>query len=98
MKNEMVKVTRRQSGYTALVTYPWGEQVRMIGCATRDRALEMADEDIERRRRYTLDEQMGIDPGIKNPAAVALGSIRSEKKAAAARVNGRLGGRPKKST
>jgi hypothetical protein len=31
----------------------------------------------------------------KNPAAVALGSIRSEKKAAAARLNGRKGGWPK---
>lgn len=32
----------------------------------------------------------------KNPAAVALGKIRSEKKSAAARENGRKGGRPKK--
>jgi len=32
----------------------------------------------------------------KNPAAVALGSIRSDKKAAAARRNGLLGGRPRK--
>lgn len=32
----------------------------------------------------------------KNPAAVALGSIKSEKKAAAARENGKKGGRPKK--
>lgn len=31
----------------------------------------------------------------KNPAAVALGSIRSPAKAKAARINGRLGGRPK---
>jgi hypothetical protein len=34
--------------------------------------------------------------GRKNPAAVALGSIKTEKKAAASRLNGRLGGRPKK--
>jgi len=31
----------------------------------------------------------------KNPAAVALGSIRSEAKAKAARANGRKGGRPR---
>jgi hypothetical protein len=30
----------------------------------------------------------------KNPAAVALGKIRTEKKSAAARENGRKGGRP----
>lgn len=32
----------------------------------------------------------------KNPAAVALGSIKSKKKAAASRENGKKGGRPKK--
>lgn len=32
----------------------------------------------------------------KNPAAVALGSIRSKKKAEASRENGKKGGRPKK--
>jgi hypothetical protein len=36
----------------------------------------------------------------KNPAAVALGklggSVKSEKKTAAARLNGKKGGRPKK--
>jgi hypothetical protein len=32
----------------------------------------------------------------KNPAAVALGAMKSEKKAVAARENGKKGGRPKK--
>jgi len=32
----------------------------------------------------------------KHPAAVALGSIKSAKKAKASRRNGKLGGRPKK--
>lgn len=32
----------------------------------------------------------------KNPAAVALGSIKSEKKAKSSRENGKKGGRPKK--
>lgn len=32
----------------------------------------------------------------KNPAAVALGSIKSEKKAQASRENGKKGGRPPK--
>lgn len=91
-----VKVTKRASGYTALVTYPWGEKVRMIGCETKERALEMASEDIERRRRYTSDSSLGIE-GEKNPAAVALGSIKSPRKAASSRENGRRGGRPRKS-
>lgn len=33
---------------------------------------------------------------MKNPNAVALGKIRTAKKAAAARINGKRGGRPKK--
>lgn len=31
----------------------------------------------------------------KNPAAVALGSIKSAKKAKTSKANGKLGGRPK---
>ena len=33
---------------------------------------------------------------MKNPAAVALGSVKSKKKTEAARRNGKKGGRPKK--
>ena len=32
----------------------------------------------------------------KNPAAVALGKMKSKKKAEASRLNGKLGGRPRK--
>lgn len=32
----------------------------------------------------------------KNPAAVALGSIKSKKKAQSSKENGKKGGRPKK--
>lgn len=35
---------------------------------------------------------------MKNKAAVALGSMKSEKRAQASRENGKKGGRPKKNT
>lgn len=43
-----------------------------------------------------IEQLAVITSDFKNPAATALGSIRSERKAAAARENGKLGGRPKK--
>ena len=39
---------------------------------------------------------MDINMTEKNPAAVALGSIKSKKKAKSSRLNGKKGGRPKK--
>lgn len=44
--------------------------------------------------RQDLDAK--YDGIFKNPAAVALGSIKSEKKANSSRENGKKGGRPKK--
>jgi hypothetical protein len=41
-------------------------------------------------------QNRAMSPPPKNPAAVALGKIKSDKKAAAARENGKLGGRPTK--
>lgn len=37
-----------------------------------------------------------LPSSYKNLAAITLGSIKSDKKAAAARANGKKGGRPKK--
>lgn len=47
----------------------------------------------EQRERMKIFNEMSSN---KNPAAVALGSIKSEKKALAAKENGKKGGRPKK--
>lgn len=44
--------------------------------------------------RFTILQNYSFMP--KNPAAVLLGSVKSEKKAIAARQNGKKGGRPKK--
>jgi hypothetical protein len=45
--------------------------------------------------RKWYKEGTGRSESPKNPAAVALGKIKSKRKAAAARRNGKLGGRPK---
>lgn len=38
---------------------------------------------------------LGAIPALKSPYAVALGSIKSKKKAKSSRLNGKKGGRPK---
>lgn len=43
--------------------------------------------------REALDKK--YDNIFKNPAAVSLGSMKTEKKAEASRANGKKGGRPK---
>lgn len=90
MKELTIKITKRQSGYTSLVTFPWGEKVRNLGCKTREDAARMANNLIESRRKYALDKDLGI-----SAAASALGSIKSPKKSKSSRANGRKGGRPK---
>lgn len=46
--------------------------------------------------KYCKHYESDFDKFIKNPAAVSLGSIKTNKKAKASRKNGKKGGRPKK--
>lgn len=55
---------------------------------TTREAIAYAEEYHNDEQSYTVKD--------KNPAAVALGSMRSDKKAASSRENGKKGGRPKK--
>lgn len=51
--------------------------------------------DMEETNAYP-DTYVWLREQFKSPAAVALGSMKSERKSAAARRNGALGGRPRK--
>ena len=53
-----VKITKRQSGYTALITYPWGAKVRLTGYATREQAANAATAEIDLKRMSTLDKDL----------------------------------------
>jgi hypothetical protein len=55
-----VKITKRASGYAALVTYPWGAKVRLTGYATKDMARGAATKEIDRKRAYTLDSDLAV--------------------------------------
>lgn len=56
--------------------------------------LKQIQDQIEKNIGLSLKQPISNTP--KNLAAVALGSIKSDKKAAAARENGKKGGRPPK--
>ncbi len=52
------KITKRKSGYTALVTYPWGAKVRLTGYADRQAAQDAATAEIEKKRLSTLAKDL----------------------------------------
>lgn len=69
------------------------------GACEAQQHIEQAWRDIARRLRKKYGDNLSADQVLQEmqttPAAAALGSIRSEKKAAASRSNGAKGGRPK---
>jgi hypothetical protein len=75
-----------------------GKVLEELGTCLTDspnRAVQMYDEDTK-----WFDKGYNADicwEDITNPAAAALGRVKSERKTAAARENGKKGGRPRKS-
>ena len=67
----------------------WGEHLDWLLTASREEIVSWGE-------AGNWGQEHGIYVDISN-AAAKLGSIKSERKAAAARENGRKGGRPRKS-
>lgn len=75
----------------------WARAYRLmqVGDSMSDDVGVYGEIDGDDIRSINIDDIEGADDTISS-AARALGSIRSEKKAVAARENGKKGGRPKK--
>jgi hypothetical protein len=72
-------------------------RVRQLAGVARALAVRQPWRQAAGRPDAQVTGQANQPPGKeKNPAAVALGSIKTEKKATAARINGKKGGRPSK--
>lgn len=64
---------------------------------TRDEVANQVEKILNGEKLSVIGMFMKNDIVAKNPAAVALRAIPSEKRARASRENGKKGGRPKKS-